>query len=235
MPRKCTICAHAKRNEIDLLLVDGVSFQNVADRFALSKAAIHRHKNKCLAAEQVEIVKHQGEVLPTDLPKLSGKRELFVESYLALLNGSAAAKEAGYAYPRQEASRLLTIPNIRAHIARRMEDASMTADEVLFRLTEQATVNIADFVTITTGVNEITGLPEQILGLNWREIQARGHLIKSITSTPNGPRIELHDGQAALMALGKRHALFTEKRDEIVEEHYIIWDVPIPTPTRPPE
>ena len=65
MPRKCTICAHTNRNDIDLLLVDGVSFRNIAEQYSLSTTAIHRHKNNCLAAtmakaemaaEQVEIM-----------------------------------------------------------------------------------------------------------------------------------------------------------------------------------
>ena len=45
MPRKCTVCTHAKRKAIDRLLVGGPrsSFLDIAKRFGLSKSAVYGH------------------------------------------------------------------------------------------------------------------------------------------------------------------------------------------------
>lgn len=45
MPRSCTVCTHTEREAIDRDLVAGeTSFRNIAERFSLSVAALHRHK-----------------------------------------------------------------------------------------------------------------------------------------------------------------------------------------------
>lgn len=45
MPRSCTVCTHPDREEIDRELVGGeASFRNIAERFSVSVAALHRHK-----------------------------------------------------------------------------------------------------------------------------------------------------------------------------------------------
>lgn len=45
MPRTCTVCAHPDREGIDRELVAGESsFRNIAERFSVSAAALHRHK-----------------------------------------------------------------------------------------------------------------------------------------------------------------------------------------------
>jgi len=50
--------------------------------------------------------------------------------------------------------------------------------------------------------------------LNWEAVKEKGHLIKTITSTSKGhPKIELHDGQTALIHLGKHHRLFVDRVD----------------------
>lgn len=43
MPRKCTICAHPKRAEIDQLIVEGVPYRSIAGQFSVSKSAVERH------------------------------------------------------------------------------------------------------------------------------------------------------------------------------------------------
>lgn len=49
MPRTCTICSHAKREEIDAALVGGESLRNIAQRFGTSTTALHRHKSDHIA------------------------------------------------------------------------------------------------------------------------------------------------------------------------------------------
>lgn len=45
MPRTCTVCSHPEREAIDRELVAGeASFRNIAERFSVSAAALHRHK-----------------------------------------------------------------------------------------------------------------------------------------------------------------------------------------------
>ncbi len=44
MPRRCTVCAHPGREAIDRTLVAGEPFRNIAERFSVSVAALHRHK-----------------------------------------------------------------------------------------------------------------------------------------------------------------------------------------------
>ncbi|MGI6308457.1 MAG: hypothetical protein ACOX1X_07690 [Dethiobacteria bacterium] len=48
--RKCTICEHAKVNEINKALLAGDSFRNIAKRYGVSTAALHRHKSNHIPA-----------------------------------------------------------------------------------------------------------------------------------------------------------------------------------------
>ena len=96
----------------------------------------------------------------------------------------------------------------------------MAGVEVLGRLAEQGRVSIADFVEKRTELildknGDQTGLFMETVGLNWEAIRAKGHLVKSITSTQYGPRIELYDGQSALVQVARANGLFTEH----VEQH----------------
>ena len=43
MPRRCTVCTHNKRAEIDQALVARQPFRTIADRFSVSKTALIRH------------------------------------------------------------------------------------------------------------------------------------------------------------------------------------------------
>jgi hypothetical protein len=110
----------------------------------------------------------------------------------------------------------------------------MGATEVLGRLSEQAAVSIADFITLRLEPEALiiplkkdddddedgegrqvieSGRFIQVAELNWEAIQANGHLIKSITNTKHGPRLELHDGQTALINMGRHHKLFVDQSE----------------------
>lgn len=135
--------------------------------------------------------------------KLTRQQELFVEHYLATWHGVKAARLAGYAMPEKQGSRLMKNPLIVARIQERLAQFAMPANEALARLAEQARVNIADFI-VTNG-NGFT--------LNWEELQRRGHLVKAITMTRSGPKIELYDAQGALDKIAKILGLFNEKQE----------------------
>lgn len=133
----------------------------------------------------------------------------FIDHYfLCNLNGTEAAARAGYRGSRETlvsiASENLRKPKIRAEINRRLNEKTMKADEVLFRLNQQA-----------------EGIPHECftvygptIGINFEKLQEAGllHLIKKISYDQNGsPRVEVYDAQAALVQLGKHYALFTDQ------------------------
>ena len=49
MPRRCSICHHPDRAEIDKALVRGEPFRSVAERYGTSATSLHRHQNAHLA------------------------------------------------------------------------------------------------------------------------------------------------------------------------------------------
>lgn len=50
MPRRCSVCLHKKRNEIDAALADpNLSLRVLSKRFEISDSALFRHKASCIA------------------------------------------------------------------------------------------------------------------------------------------------------------------------------------------
>ncbi|HSW63413.1 MAG TPA: terminase small subunit [Dissulfurispiraceae bacterium] len=168
----------------------------------------------------------------TDQPavKLTRRQRLFIEAYLQTWNASEAARRAGFANPGQQGHRLLKNVEIAAAVEARIREAAMQTAEVLSRLAEQARANIGEFIIVkqvaldapedqdeqdpdqpdtSTGVNTVT-----VMEIDWEQVKARGHLIKRITPGRYGTTIELHDGQTALVHIGRNLKLFTD-----VQEH----------------
>lgn len=101
---------------------------------------------------------------------------------------------------------------------------AMGATEVLGRLAQQGRINIAEFFTVKDvpfrdGEGEFVRdaddniMTQQVHEINWETVNRYGHLVKSITPTRYGPKLELHDGQAALVHTGKALKLFTDNID----------------------
>lgn len=111
-----------------------------------------------------------------------------------------------------------------AEVEARWARQIMGKTEVLGRLSQQARVNIGEFLT-TKQVpfqdlegNAIVDKAGNIqtyetYEIDWSFVKENGHLIKSITPTRYGNKIELHDGQSALVHMGKSQGLFTENID----------------------
>ena len=134
------------------------------------------------------------------MSSLTSKQQVFIAEYLQCWNASEAARLAGYnGKANVVGPRLLANVSIKAEIQARITEKTMTADEVLVRLAEQARVNIGEFFT------------EEGLAVNSQKVKQKGHLVKSLTWTQYGPKLELHDAQSALVNLGKHHGLFTDK------------------------
>jgi hypothetical protein len=62
MPPKCSVCIHPKRAEVDrLLLTNGDSFRNIAERFGTSTTALHRHKTDHLSERMADVAERNAE------------------------------------------------------------------------------------------------------------------------------------------------------------------------------
>ena len=170
---------------------------------------------------------------------MTEKQEAWLNHYLVCLNATEAARLAGYKSPRQMGSENLSKPYIRQQIDKRLNATTMTADEVLYGLHQQATANIGDFFKI---VEEWTFYPlptydildaEEVIDTSDPDeprervsylvrrvaIDADkivdphySHLLHKISDTARGGlTIELYNKQNALVHLGKHYALFTDR------------------------
>jgi len=139
-----------------------------------------------------------------DVP-LSDKQRAFVEEYATNgFNATAAARVAGYAFPDKFAYRLVRNTKIREAIEIRFKDRIMTAEEVLARLTEQARGDIGSYVDDEGNV-DFAKLRED----------GKAHLVKSISDSKYGKRIEFYSAQKAMEIMGKYHRLFAERIENI--------------------
>lgn len=154
-------------------------------------------------------------------PKFTGKQQAFINAYLSNgFNGTEAARTAGYkgndATLAAVAYENLRKPHIAAVIKQRFEELTMSSEEVLARLSNMARTDMTDFMQVYPG-----GMPafdfEKAAEAN------RLGLIKKFKVTPKSIELELYDAQAALVHMGKYHALFTDRvknvswQDEIIE------------------
>lgn len=149
--------------------------------------------------------------------KLKPRHQLFVTSYLdngwhatnaAIACGSTISNAHVYG------SRMLANPKIRAAIDEGLKAGQLSADQVLKRLAEMATVNLADFVDKDGKIND-------------EVFRKKGYLVKkhkSKTVVVRGKEgdlpeehtdreIELHDAQNALIHIGRYHKLFKDQVD----------------------
>jgi len=137
---------------------------------------------------------------------ISAKRYAFIQAYLKTWNATEAARQAGYKHPNAMGPRLVKVGIIAKEIQRRLDEKKLDADEVLRRLGDIARTDLGPYIESDSmgrvGV-DIEGLKKA--GLT--------HLIKGITPTKHGARIEFHDAAQALQLIGKHHKLFTEKHE----------------------
>jgi len=142
--------------------------------------------------------------LATTRPALTPRRWEFVRQYVALGNGSAAARRSGYSErsASSEASRLLkndeVIEALEWYRASEAERLGVTPARVLEELAAIAFADLGDYVRI------IDGAPVVDLG----ELPAGAtRAIASIDETSSGIRFKLHDKQAALVTLARSFGL----------------------------
>lgn len=162
---------------------------------------------------------------------LTGKQRAFIDAYLgpAKFNATEAARIAGYEGSDATLAAVgyenLRKPQIEAEVRERFNEATMSANEVLARLTEIASGQITDFL------NEDGAFSLQIT-----KQRGKAHLLKKlkikrsakkVESFPEGEEeqretietslvhedveIEMYSAHEALRDLGKFHKLFTER------------------------
>lgn len=146
--------------------------------------------------------------------QLTRRQRLFVEYYLMYWDAQKAAIAAGYAETtaRAKSYKFLKDLVIRDAIDRRVQEAALNSDEVLARLSQQATANIADFLDMLEATDPQTGEMVRLTLVDWKEVKDRGYLVKKVKANRDGSfELEMYDGQNALIKMGQHHKLFVEK------------------------
>lgn len=105
--RKCTICTHPQREEIDRAIARGESYRDISARYSVTVQAIYRHARAHLpqpvqAAVQAEMVEHGARIL-------SQVRELNQRARQLLDEAAAHRRYTGAAAFLKEARELLTL------------------------------------------------------------------------------------------------------------------------------
>lgn len=144
---------------------------------------------------------------------LTSKQRLFIEEYLTCWNATEAARRAGYANPNKRGPENVVKSGIREEIRRRLAEKAMPADEVLARLSIQASADVRDLVEFAEHDSEDGKIKAgEMVGLRLTR-DAPLHLIKSLTPTRYGLKVELHDQQAALVLLARHHGLLVDRQE----------------------
>lgn len=168
--------------------------------------------------------------------RLTIKRRLFVEHYfLCGFNQTEAARRTGYRHPEVMGCRLMKVQAVREAIEARIAEVAMSANEVLYRLSQQARADMGVFFKEVRRWTEEPLPTQELTGEMRRMKDARGretteyevrqivldldklrdprysHLVRKFIDSPrDGLSIELYDGQRALRDLGKHHRLFND-------------------------
>lgn len=153
----------------------------------------------------------------TDASKLNPRQRAFVTAYIANgFNATQAAITAGYSEETaySQGSRLLKNVEIAEAINQFLEENTMSAKEVLYRLTQHARGDIGDIWNEETGqvdwdkarVAKKTGLIKTIYHKTTRITRANDEDMEIFED-----QITLHDPQKAMTLLGKQLGLFGDK------------------------
>lgn len=137
---------------------------------------------------------------------LTTKQQLFADEWMTgaqtgkRFNATAAAKFAGYAMPPSNEAvvghGVLHNANVQAYIKERMDEISMSAEEVLLRFTDIARANFGDILTIDPATGRIDFDAQEILN--------NKRFIKGFKFDSNGnPQIEFYDSMTALLQISR--------------------------------
>lgn len=142
---------------------------------------------------------------------LSQKQAAFIDEYLIDFNATQAAIRAGYAErgARVQGHRMLTDANIVEEIEKRVSERTMSADEALLRLAEQARADYSQYLVSESIYDDDGNLEAVRQGVDLTRMieDGKAHLIKAIKKTQAGTNIEFHDAQSALFKIADVHGL----------------------------
>lgn len=155
---------------------------------------------------------------------LTYRQRLFVEAYLGEANGNGtrAAQMAGFGAPNVAAvaaHRLLRNAKIAALIEQRVASAAMPANEVLARLSEYASADLGNYLSIHDDGTFQVNLSKARKSRRTRAIKK----VKTKTRTVSTDRgdevevqaeIELHNPLFALDKLAQYHGLYAPRSDD---------------------
>ena len=152
-------------------------------------------------------------------PKLTPKQRIFVDAYVSNgFNATQAAITAGYseATAYSQGPRLLKDVGVAEAIDAFFHENTMSAKEVLLRLTAHARGDIGDIWNESTGqvdwaearAAKKTALIKRIKHKTTRITREDGTDVETFED-----EIELHNPQVALQLLGKQHGLFVDKSE----------------------
>ena len=149
---------------------------------------------------------------PIGVDGLTIKQRLFIDHYIVCMNGTEAARLAGYSGDDRSlavmASQNLRNINVARALNARLNAFSMSASEVLIRLTDIARGDIGDALNSAGGIDATEA-----------KAKGRSHLIKRYkTKTTVGEdqevfesEVEMYDALDALKTLAKFHALLVDR------------------------
>lgn len=160
--------------------------------------------------------------------ELTIKQRLFVLAYLGEADGNAtaAARIAGYGQPQSVGPRLLANQRVQSLISRHCDQAAMSANEVLARLSEFASADIGEYIE-----EQPDGTVKMLLAKAKKA--GRTRVIKKIKVTKKTftssrgdveeemtTELELHSPLVALDKLAQHHGLYRELKanDDDLEE-----------------
>lgn len=148
---------------------------------------------------------------------LTDKQQRFVEEYCTDFNATQAAIRAGYSQKTAHSigHENLSKPEIKAALASRLDELSMTAEEATKRLTDWGRASFGPFTRITAD-------GEVLVDLSTAEAQANLHLVKKLKVSEVRlsdelvnvkTEIELHDAKDATIQMAKIRGKFVEKHE----------------------
>ncbi len=157
------------------------------------------------------------------MTNFTGKQRAFIDHYLRTLNGTEAARLAGYTGNANAlgvvAHQNLRKSKIKNEIDRRMRELTMSANEVIYRLHDHATASLESFV-------HFDGQGNFWVDLDKARDAGLLHLAKEIkqnktiytdkdgnSETTYRTEIKIHDSQAALEKLGRYYKLFVTRQE----------------------
>ena len=136
---------------------------------------------------------------------LTKKQKMFVENYLQCWNATEAAKRAGYSERTAYAigHELLKKLEVSSEIKARIDEKVMKTDQILSEVSDIAGLDISDFV-------EVFGVGAVKWDFEKAQKAGKMHLIKTITPTREGLKVEFHDKLKAIELIGKHAGVFDE-------------------------